>query len=152
MDFDYVNNILGEEIYNIGRCSSMCWIIFGSEEKWNNEESYSLHIQCPWRIRKKNEMLISYVDFYVFSQEEAQENEEWDDRKRNVFDEKIEKFPKKGVRVEKVVVTEMYDLIIYLSDSLVIECFVDDSNYECWRLFRKDAKEHLVVNGKGIEV
>lgn len=101
MDFNYVNNILNKKIYDIGRCSNMCWIIFGSKEKLNDEEFYSLHIQCPWRIRRKSEILISCADFYEFSQEVVQENEEWDDKKKIFLMKKSKSFLKREKRLRK---------------------------------------------------
>lgn len=149
MKIDFINNIVNYKIYDIGRAADMCWIIFSSG---SSQEYYSLHLQCPWRIRKKDDILLSDLDIYEISMENKDEDEEWDDKKRNIFDEKIIWHGKwKGVKVENITVTEVYDLKIFLSDSSVIECFVNDLRYECWRFFKQGAKEHLVITGIGIE-
>ena len=80
------------------------------------------------------------------------EDADWDDTKKNIFDEKIEKLlGDEQIRVEKVMYTEVYDLSIHLSHSLVFECFVNDLKYECWRYLKKGEKQHLVITGKGVE-
>lgn len=146
MEINYINRIKNYEICDIGRASDMCWIIFASG---NSQEHYSLHLQCPWRIRRGNNILLSNLDIYELAVEDGQE--EWDDKEKNLFDEIIVWQDKwKGKKVEKIIVTEVYDLKIFLSDAFVIECFVNDSRGECWRFFQK-GKEHLVITGAGIE-
>lgn len=148
MENNYINNIIDCEIYDIGRASDMCWIIFTSRD---SQEHYSLHLQCPWRICQGNNILLSNLDIYEFSMEEENDYK-WDDKKKNVFDEIILQQGKwKGKKVEKIIVTEVYDLKIFLSDAIVIECFVNDLRDECWRFFKKGGKEHLVITGTGIE-
>lgn len=153
MEINYINTILNCELINIGRAADMCWIIFAPKD--SNEE-YSLHLQCPWRIRQKNKILLTNYDIYelaVENEDEDYEDYEWDDTKKNVFDEVILEYDKwKGRKVEKVVVTEEYDLNIFLSDGLVIECYVNKLRRECWRFFkRKLGEKHLVITGSGIE-
>lgn len=148
MEINYINNIINQKILDIGRVSDMCWIIFTSED---NQMNYSLHLQCPWRIRKENKILLSNVDIYELAMGYNEEDGEWDDTKRNVFDEIVQQNQWKGKIVENIAVTEVYDLKIFLSDSFVIECFVNDLRGECWRFFQKGVKEHLVITGIGIE-
>lgn len=149
MKIDFINNIINYEIHDIGRAADMCWMIFSSEK---SEEHYSLHLQCPWRIRAKNNILLSNLDIYELSMENNDEDDEWDDKKKNVFDEKIMQHDKwKGIKVKNIIITEVYDLKIFLSDSSVIECFVNDLRYECWRFFKQGTNEHLVITGMGIE-
>lgn len=148
MNINYINNIIDCEIFDIGRASDMCWIIFTSGD---SQEYYSLHLQCPWRIRKENNILLSNLDIYELSMDYGEECE-WDDKKKNVFDEIIIQQDKwKDKKVEKIIVTEVYDLKIILSDIIVIECFVNHSRDECWRFFKKGGKEHLTITGAGIE-
>ena len=149
MDVNDIKNLLGLKLYNIGRASDMCWMIFSSEKE---DIFYSLHLQCPWRIRKKNNLLLSNLDIYELSSNLVMSGEEWDDSKKTLFDEKVEKlsFINK-IKIDNIVIKEMNDLSILLSDSSVIECFVNDSQYECWRFFKKGDEQHLVVTGQGIE-
>ncbi len=149
MEINYINNVINHEIYDIGRASDMCWIIFASRD---SQEYYSLHLQCPWRIRQENNILLSNLDIYELSMENKEKDCEWSDKKKNVFDETIIQQDKwKGKKVEKVIVNEVYDLKIFLSDAFVIECFINDLRDECWRFFKKGGKEHLVITGTGIE-
>ena len=130
----------------------MCWIIFGSKDDTEIDVFYSLHLQCPWRIRKGNTIVLSNLDIYELPSEVLTVDEEWDDKKRNLFDEKVDSFLKLGEKkVDDVSITAMNDLAIFLSDSSIIECFVNDLKYECWRFFKKGDKRHLVVTGEGIE-
>jgi len=148
MEISYINKIINQKIFDIGRVSDMCWIIFTSEDYQTN---YSLHLQCPWRIRKENKILLTNWDIYELAMGDNEEEGEWDDTKRNVFDEIVQQDKWKGKKVENIIVTEVYDLKFFLSDSYVIECFVNDIRGECWRFFKKGEKEHLVITGKGIE-
>ncbi len=148
MDINYIENLMGLKLYSIGRASDMCWMIFSTNKE---DVFYSLHLQCPWRIRNHNNMLLSNLDIYESCSDIINE-EKWDDSKRNLFDEKIEKLSFiNNLYVNNIVVNEMNDLSIFLSESYVIECFVNDSLYECWRFFKKGDDQHLVVTGYGVE-
>lgn len=151
MDINYIKEILNQEICDVGRTSDMCWIIFGSEDN-KKDAFYSLHLQCPWRIRQGSSIVLSNLDIYELAPEVFAIDEEWDDTKRNLFDDKVEKFMMTGEKkVNNVSVTAVNDLAIYLSDSSIIECFVNDLKYESWRFFKKGDKQHLVVTGAEIE-
>ena len=152
MNINFIKKILNQEIYDVGRTSDMCWFIFGSKHDREKDVFYSLHLQCPWRIRKGNTIVLSNLDIYELPSEVLATDKVWADTKRNLFDEKAESFLKSGgKKVDSVFITEMNDLAIFLSDSSIIECFVNDLKYECWRFFKKGDKQHLVVTGAGIE-
>lgn len=150
MQIEYINSILNKKVVKIGRASTMCWIIFSIQREEADTKWYSLHLQCPWRIRRNNKIVMSHLDIYQLA--ENSDNEKWDDRKKNVFDEKIENYVgEKDIFVNRIEVTETYDLSLFLSDSSVIEVFVDDLYYESWRFFQKCAPEHLVIWGGEID-
>lgn len=144
MEIDNIKNLITCKIIDIGRVIDLCWIIFEKEEKY-----YSLHLQCPWRIRKDNKIVLSNMDIYEW---EGENGEEWNEKRNNFFDETILKYNKwNGVEVENVIISDVLDIKLILSDSYIFECFVDDIRGECWRFFEKKALDHLVVWGKGIE-
>lgn len=144
MKIDKIKDLMACKIIDIGRVIDLCWIIFEKEEK-----CYSLHLQCPWRIRKDGEILLSNMDIYEW---DGEDEEEWDEKRKNFFDEKILKYNKwTGIEVENVIINEVLDIKLILSDSYIFECFVDDVRNECWRFFKKEDSEHLVVCGSGIE-
>lgn len=62
MKIDKIKDLMACKIIDIGRVIDLCWIIFEKEEK-----CYSLHLQCPWRIRKDGlDIKLILSDSYIF--------------------------------------------------------------------------------------
>ncbi|MDO5539042.1 MAG: hypothetical protein Q4F83_03055 [Eubacteriales bacterium] len=152
-----LEDLQGKKIGSIGRWSNMCWITFGREveilnykgEKCKDRE-YSLHIQCPWRIRdEKGEILLGLNDMYEPATTiEWSEEFDWDQQGNNLFDEKCSTIFVGEVHVEQVELSPMNDLTILFSNRLRLECFVTISaREEGWRVFKRGEDYDLVFGG-----
>lgn len=147
----------GKKLESIGRVGSMCWIGFGEiirgkniEGKVIDKPEYALHLQCPWRIKNHNTILLASNDIYeTNSTIEWSESFEWDVKGANLFDEKAKQFNDRCIEnhVEKVEISLLSDIILYLSNEDILETFVDTSiGSECWRFLKSNSKEpHIVV-------
>jgi len=159
-----INELLNQPVTKIGRASNLCWMMFGETfiekdifGKEVEKGEFSLHLQCPWRIRDTINSVIKLASGDMYepnSNMEWSENFEWDIQGNNLFDEKVKNlFPKDiPVYVKSAAVLENGDLTILFSNMFVLECFINISTaQECWRFFKCGDKEHLVVCGNGYE-
>lgn len=120
---------------------------------------YALHIDCSFRIKCGNSIMMSQRDMFCPNSEmikSANFNEdefEWDIIGNNSFDEKAQKhFVDTGLdfTIKKININSCGDLKILLSNDFSIEVFVDSSEKEeCWRFFEVGNADgtHLVVSG-----
>ena len=118
----------------------------------------ALHVQCPWRIAREDEVIVGSCDLYYPADYEgdggAAENFDWE---RNVSrqDKLLESFFQNGTRqfiVRDVAVGAAASLHVALSDGFFLDLLpVDSLSIEAWRLFQPDIEHsHFVVTGKGI--
>lgn len=162
---DFINVLLNQPILKVGRACNLYWMLFGNSFKEKNASGkevekgeYSLHLQCPWRIRNTIDSKIKLAsgDIYEPSSNVKWDEEfDWDIQGNNLFDEKVEYlFPKdKVIFVESVSVLESGDLEIVFSNKLILECFIAISiNEECWRFFKHGNKKCMVVYGNTKEI
>ena len=151
---NFFQKLINTKINQIGRASDMLWIIFNN---LNNDQSYSLHVQCPWRIYDdslKNVLIASY-DIYLPRSLINDNNFLWDEKGNNLFDEKIDILMshKKNLTVENVEISAVNDLTIFLSNNITIELFNNtSSDEECWRFIDKEEDIHYVAEGINIVV
>lgn len=162
---DYINVLLNKPILKLGRACDLCWILFGNSFKEKNalgneveKGEYSLHLQCPWRIRSAIDFKIKLASGDIYepsSNVEWNEDFDWDIQGNNLFDEKVEYLFQKDklTFVEKVSIFESGDLEIVFSNKLILECFIAISkNEECWRFFKQGSKKHVVIYGNAKEI
>lgn len=157
---NFINELLNQPIVKIGRAGDLCWMLFGSSFKEKNvlgkeveKGEYSLHLQCPWRIRDMEDSSIKLASGDIYeprSSIEWNENFNWDVQGNNLFDEKVEHLfsKEKMILVEKISVLEDGDLEMIFSNKFVLECFIAISiKEECWRFFKHGSKKHLIIYG-----
>jgi hypothetical protein len=153
---DYVRQLISLQGISIGRCASMVWIIFGKDES-----EYALHLQCCFRIRDREGLLVTNMEMYqpstaIVNKPNFQiDSFDWDVQGDNRFDEWVKKLSpaiSREITVVDARVNAYGDLTIYLEQNIVIEAFIDVSTDECWRLFQTNSKRHhFVMLGNGIE-
>ena len=140
--------------FTIGRAAAMCWMGFDV-----NGTEYALHIQCAFRLRTAEEVLIANLDMFypTAAMEEAPSfvwsEFDWDVQGFNRYDEWALHWKKEGREavVETIQVSDFGDLTIHFSGGLILEVFMNNAQDECWRFFERNAKEHLVVTAQGVE-
>jgi len=139
----------------VNRAAGMACLHFGTDDS-----VYSLHLQCSFRIRENNEIIVTntemtYPSSRVISRPSfSHDSFDWDVQGDNRFDEWVsglESAFTKDLMVIDAKVNDVGDLIVFMSQNLELEVFVDSSTDECWRLFNNyDNKHHFVMTGRGI--
>lgn len=162
---DYIKIIEGELFNGIGRAADMCWVHFGETIQVNDYKgdivekgTYALHLQCPWRIIKKEEQQIislgSYDIYEPKSTMEWSEDFDWDVQGMNLFDEKLSaiKIYEKVIHIKSVKINTLNDLKIIFSNECILETFINSStDNECWRFFKCNSHEnHLIATGRSL--
>ena len=149
-----VKALVGLSGLAIGRAAAMAWMVFGS-----GESKHILHIQCSFRIRDGEEILVSNLEMFYPSEKALEQPEydpdsfDWDVQGDNRYDEwvgNIDPAYLEKTRVLDAEVNTWGDLAIILDQGIVIEVFINEAYDECWRLFKKSS-DHFVMTGRGIE-
>lgn len=155
-------DLIGKNVYGIGRAAAMCWIHFGRpvEIELRGRKrilcEFALDLDCPWRLRNSSGSIeLGSADMFApASGYDLDVDFDWEIQGSNLFDEKVKLlFPEDS----QIVVTSAgwngnYDLTITFSNGLCLESFVNASREECWRLFMPDLEhEDLIMTGTGIE-
>ena len=156
--FNQLNFLQGLKIQNIGRTLDMVNIGFGEpvvRKKKNGEEiiigKFALHVQCPFRIIRDNNIVLGYTDIFI-PDEENSLVVDLNKRNTNVFDSKVEwlKLELKNEVVKGVYLTSINDLVIQTTN-FTIEILVCDQTSESWRFFCvTDDSPHIVVDEDGL--
>lgn len=136
----------------IGRCSDMIWISFGRKivtvnhrNKKIQKSEYEFHIQCPFRITRDNNILLSNYDIYELQEETS--NEKWDVYGNNKYDKTVNEIllPILPLKVIKVNYSKIGDIEILLEKDIIIDIFVNSSDFvEEWRFINNNTGEHYV--------
>lgn len=159
--------LLSTRLINIGRTHTIEWIIFSPEKFTVNEDTkehpnieYALHIQCTWRIRGEEGILVASDDLYFPVDDTSYHNLDefdWTLQGSNRLDEITSQFLQRItndiITVLSVEADNIGGLCIELSDGYSIDIFPANSlNGEFWRFFNRFSnEEHFVMTGKGIE-
>ena len=126
----------------------------------------ALEISCCYRIVCGNEILLAKNDLYqpalavqeqwaLESIEEIPEdfdceaigNNRLDDRMKQLFSDC------KDIYVSSIKINQFGDLKISFSNGFILSSTSDVSGEEeCWRFFRRDTNQHIVVTGTGLEI
>jgi hypothetical protein len=118
---------------------------------------YAFHIQCAWRIRRGDQVLVGSRDLYVppAEGEEGLETFNWDVPGANRRDKRIADLFQNETRqfvAKRVQVAEAGTFTIILDDEYALDVFPDDSlSDEHWRIFQPSSEvPHFVVSGSGL--
>lgn len=161
--------LVGQPLWSSGRAADLEWFEFGgrrtvkdSRGKEREVGDYALHVQCAWRIRCGDKVVVASRDLYYPPEETAEEidtrpeNFNWDVQGGNRRDKRITELFQNETRefsVQKVEAGEAGAFTIILDQGYALDVFPDDSQSgEHWRLFKPYRGErHFVVSGNGIE-
>jgi hypothetical protein len=135
----------GKTVHSIGRTGSMLWIGFGQqiwvkdhEENLIEKPQIELNLQCPWRIRKNNNILLASNDIFEPNTKiKKGEVFNWEEKGTSCFDTKIEELDlnRSNMKVTQVKISKTEEIKIYLSEGNLLETFIDTSTgIECWRI------------------
>ncbi|MGZ4814185.1 MAG: hypothetical protein ACXVZV_02160 [Terriglobales bacterium] len=125
---------------------------------------YALHVQCPWRIVRGDEIVVGSADLYAPDPVKDAADSYFDWQKGNLQDAKIAKLFADDNRQFAVVATALRaagKLDILFDDELRLEVFPDSSvgavDTEHWRFFAPSVgsdlhtvKSHIVFSGAGL--
>ena len=117
---------------------------------------FSLHIQCAWRIRSGDRILVGYRDVFVTEDDtEGDKTATGSNRqpitRRDFLLESLINERADPLRVNRVDVDDLAGLSLLLDEGLVLEIFPDasgdDAHSESWRFFEQNSERHLVIMG-----
>jgi len=170
--------IINQPLRSVSRGGGSIFVDFGElieKDSWDLDEygevvnagkiivgKYALHIECCSRFICGDKVVMGKRDIYWPTSEQEKDadfdwdNHDWDIKGNNRYDELAAQYfsedsPK--FIVEKILVNNVGDLKIYLTNDFVLEIFADSTDDdEYWRFFELGNKdqEHLVVTGQGI--
>lgn len=167
-----MSNLKGERFRQIWRGGSMAGLGFGEKlkskvvykaksDELNLRETvaskYAVHIDGFFRITHQGKIILSKDDMFrpnsqMQKDDFDEDNFEWDVEGNNKFDEQKKFFYDVDLLVQDVIINEIGDLKIILSNDYCIEVFIDtNEDEECWRFFEVGNGEnpHIVITGCG---
>ena len=155
--------LIGKPLWSSGRAADLEWFQFGQRKivkgaRGDTKEvaEYALHVQCAWRIRHGDRVIVGSRDLYNPPHENDNPDFDWDVQGANRRDKGIAELFQNETRqfmVRDVEAGEAGAFTISFDDEYALDVFPDDSlSAEHWRLFRPSAEEpHFVVTGEGLE-
>lgn len=155
----------GKPLWSSGRAADLAWFQFGKRRtvkgfRGDAKEvgEYALHVQCAWRIRVGDKVVVESRDLYVPPEENADrpENFEWDVQGANRRDQRIAGLFQNETRqflVKQILVGEAGSFTIVLDSEYALDVFPDDSlSDELWRIFEPYSDvSHFVVSGNELK-
>jgi hypothetical protein len=155
-----VGVLVGLPLWSLGRAADLAWFEFGSRRTvkgWKGKDKevgdYALHVQCPWRIRLGNSIVVGRGDLFCTPEETTEPiPADFDWQKGNRFDRiALGLFQNESHQftVQAVEAGEAGSLAIVLEEGYQLEIFPHDSEAnEYWRFFKPQTEEpHFVVSG-----
>jgi hypothetical protein len=164
-----IQQLIGLPLWSIGRAGGLVWFAFGVERREvlvrrgvkKIVSEYSLHLQCPWRIRGRDKIIVGYGDrsypsgddpYKEFSENEPDKigNNQLDQRTLEL----IMDHEQSPLIVRSVKADVVGSISIAFNQGYILDVFPSSSlSTEYWRFFRPASKEdHFVVTCKGIEI
>jgi len=161
--------LIGQPLLYAGRADSLMWFHFGRRRtvpirdgKTKEVGDYALHIQCTWRLRDPNHIIVASVDRYFPADEEIQEGDEpfdWDRADVNRGDKRMSDFLAAYTNTPLVVTDTKADNLggiqLTLGNIYTLDVFPDNSlPGEYWRLFHPGesyGNPHFIVTGTGLD-
>lgn len=160
---EILENMVNQKARAIGRASDLLWLGLGKtiddtdyKGRAIKKSEYSLHLQCPWRIKDRNDFVVvaSYDMYEPNSKTDWSEDFNWDIQGNNLYDEKVKIWFEEQERF--VVAYELktnLDLIVIFDDGTFLEIFINTTTeVECWRFFPFKSENHVVVSGFAVHV
>lgn len=156
-----LEQLIGLELTRTTRAANMECLKFGQQlindqvDGQLNIGQFGIHLQCPWRITKGQEILIGSYDVYEQADQNAKYDPDYDwDNNVNLRDKKLDGLIQdKRLTVEKITTDDFGGFEIILSDNIKLTTFPANSlKDEYWRLLdnRPTMDKHFVVSGEGI--
>jgi hypothetical protein len=156
--------LIGQPLWSSGRAADLEWFQFGQRRTVKNTRGdtkevgeYALHVQCAWRIRHGDQVVVGGRDLYYPPEQSDNPTEdfEWDVQGANRRDKRIAELFQNETRqflVLEVEVGEAGAFTIIFDDAHALDVFPDDSlGDEHWRIFKPSTEEpHFVVTGRGL--
>jgi hypothetical protein len=156
--------LVGLPLWALGRAVDLVWFEFGGRrtvKTWKGTKKevgdYALHVQCAWRIKLNDRIVIGRGDIFC----EPEESDEpvpadFDWQKSNRFDRiaaELLQNESRQLMVRRVDAGDAGGVTVLLDDGYKLEIFPQDSGIgEYWRFFKPATEEpHLVFSGKGLE-
>lgn len=159
-----LDSLIGMPLWSSGRAADLEWFHFGQHRtlaaRGGTKEvgEYALHIQCAWRIRHGDEVVVGGRDLYYPPEESDHpfEDFDWDVQGANRRDRRIAELFQNETRqfmVREVEVGWAGSFTIIFDDEYALDVLPDDSlSDEHWRIFKPSAEDrHFVVTGRGLE-
>jgi hypothetical protein len=160
---DPLASLVGKAMWGCGRAADMTTFQFGSRVRRKNlfgeateVGEYALHVQCAWRIRRVDRIVVGSGDLYYpegFTDKSKEIPVDFDwDRHPNRRDMLLKSLFDDGEHTAKnIELGEAGALRIEFGQSLYLEVFPDNSlSNEFWRLLSPGKDEyHLVMTGGG---
>jgi hypothetical protein len=161
--------LIGQPLWSSGRAADLAWFEFGGRRTVKDSRGedhevgdYALHVQCAWRIRCGNRVVVGSRDLYYPPEETPDETNDrpedfnWDVQGSNRRDKHIAELFQNETReffVQKVEAGEAGSFTIIFDQGYALDVFPDDSlSGEYWRFFRPYRGEpHFVITGSGIQ-
>lgn len=162
--------IINLPLWSIGRAGDLEWFSFGNNRmvvllrdgKTKIVSDYALHVQCSWRLRSKDRIIVGSRDRFFppgdFSYKDL-DDFEWDVQGGNHLDASVTKLMENSNAVPFLVTAIQADEIgsirISFNNEHILEVLPDISiaSAELWRFFIPYSdKPHFVVTGHGLEL
>lgn len=155
--------LIGLDLSRLTRAANMECFHFGILTVVDDKQAYgefALHIQCPWRITNRKEIVVGYEDLYEPINENAEYDPDfdWDISGGNLRDVKLDDLLKREkLTVDSVNVDEFGGFILHFTNNIDLTIFPTLTRKfeygEYWRLLynRTDESHHFVVGTFGIE-
>ncbi len=159
--------LLGKPVWKCTRAADMACFQFGARRSKTTKRvlievgEYALHLQCPWRIVKDDQIVMAALDVYhPRRNDEGAGSPDFDwEHESNLLEHRSQEFFQNGATeylVQEVVAGNAGAVRIALEKGFWLEIFPADSrNEEQWRFFQPTSEEglattegtHLVVAG-----
>ena len=158
-----LDSLIGMPLWSSGRAADLEWFHFGQRRtvtargRTKEVGEYALHVQCAWRIRHGDRVILGSRDLYNPPHEnDDPDNFDRDVQGANRRDRGIAELFQNETRqftVRDVEVDEAGTFTVNFDDNYALDVFPGDSlSAEHWRLFKPSAEEpHFVVTGEGLE-
>jgi hypothetical protein len=157
--------LIGKALWGCHRAADMATFQFGARaprqdffKRPAEVGEYALHVQCAWRIRSSDRIVVGSRDLYypvklTAGRQEISSDFDWD-RDPNLREELLRLLfedGRKDFKVQKVAAGIAGGLRIDCDHNLALEIFPDTSlPNEHWRLFSPGREgSHVVVTGAG---
>jgi hypothetical protein len=157
--------LIGKPLWSSGRAADLEWFAFGERRTVKGFRGvakevgeYALHVQCGWRIRHGDQVVVGGRDLYYPTKESdvPLDDFDWDVQGANRRDRGIADLFQNETQqflVREVEVGRAGGFTLIFDDEYALDVFPDDSlSDEHWRIFKPSTEEpHFVVTGKGLE-